>query len=248
MFNLKKAQAQFVSSFQPKVTVKMIHDNFDSAVDELLNKTLSITEEEIAVRDRLGDAGFWSSLPHQKLSTDAKEFNHKKEAEKNAAYYKQHYPFHKFITRELIVQICKKYGLVFGEASSYKGDIPASNIKEIVSFSLRNEDKIKRICFEETVNDGNGNTQTTWGYRTGEGWFMRVEAGTTEVYEAPRMQIAAPVKDFNTNRTHLSKEDGVSLISLPDPVVFQPVKGGYLIVSKWGDEASDELLINEIEN
>ena len=35
---------------------------------------------------------------------------------------------------------------------------------------------------------------------------------------------------------------------IPDPVVLQPVKGGYLILTAWGDEASDPIVINEINN
>jgi len=37
-------------------------------------------------------------------------------------------------------------------------------------------------------------------------------------------------------------------IEIPDPVVLQPVKGGYLILTAWGDEASDPLVMNEINN
>ncbi len=33
-----------------------------------------------------------------------------------------------------------------------------------------------------------------------------------------------------------------------DPIVLQPVELGFLIVSAWGDEASDKEVINEINN
>ena len=49
--------------------------------------------------------------------------------------------------------------------------------------------------------------------------------------------------------TNISIEDGYKLKQvykdIPDPVVLQPVKGGYLILTAWGDEASDPLVINE---
>ena len=35
---------------------------------------------------------------------------------------------------------------------------------------------------------------------------------------------------------------------VPDPIVLQPVNHGYLILSAWGDEASDEIIVNEILN
>jgi hypothetical protein len=44
-------------------------------------------------------------------------------------------------------------------------------------------------------------------------------------------------------------EDGYRLeYNLPDPIVLQPVNGGYLIVSKWGLEGEDAELTNEKMN
>lgn len=34
-------------------------------------------------------------------------------------------------------------------------------------------------------------------------------------------------------------------VTFPDPVVLKPIKGGYLILTAWGDEASDELVVNQ---
>lgn len=58
------------------------------------------------------------------------------------------------------------------------------------------------------------------------------------------LQICAPVKDMNING--LTLKDGYRLHKhIPDPVVLQPVKGGYLILTAWGDEASDPIVLNE---
>jgi hypothetical protein len=42
------------------------------------------------------------------------------------------------------------------------------------------------------------------------------------------------------------KKDGYKLEY--DPIVLQPVKGGYLVVTKWGLEASDEIVTNPTSN
>lgn len=61
------------------------------------------------------------------------------------------------------------------------------------------------------------------------------------------LQICAPVKDMDI--TNLTLKDGYKLERhVPDPVVLQPVKGGYLIITAWGDEASDPLVVNETNN
>jgi len=38
------------------------------------------------------------------------------------------------------------------------------------------------------------------------------------------------------------------IIKVPDPVVLQPVKDGYLIVTSWGGESEDPIIINPKNN
>jgi len=66
--------------------------------------------------------------------------------------------------------------------------------------------------------------------------------------ESPKLQICAPIKDMDTSGLEII--DGYKLIKkyIPDPVVLQPVRGGYLILTAWGDEASDPIVVNEINN
>lgn len=67
--------------------------------------------------------------------------------------------------------------------------------------------------------------------------------------ESSSFKICAPVKDMDISGLEL--KEGYKLqrkIEIPDPVVLQPVKGGYLIITAWGDEASDPLVLNENHN
>ncbi len=70
-------------------------------------------------------------------------------------------------------------------------------------------------------------------------------------YSKCPLEIAAPVKDFNMT-SHEIKDFKISKIEIPDPVVLQPViyEGikHYLIVTAWGDEAEDELVVNQKMN
>ena len=56
--------------------------------------------------------------------------------------------------------------------------------------------------------------------------------------------IIAPEHKLNVSKGKI--EDNV--LKIKDPIVLQPVKEGYLIVSSWGLEASDELVVNKINN
>jgi hypothetical protein len=62
------------------------------------------------------------------------------------------YPQYKFIPEKEAKAICKKYGLVMGDSSLYKGDIPLKNLKEMETFfnnnPIKDEDKAgKRVFF-----------------------------------------------------------------------------------------------------
>ncbi len=71
----------------------------------------------------------------------------------------------------------------------------------------------------------------------------QIKSATEEVFAKPCYKICAPEKDFDTRGLTKKGHEWVD-----DPIVLQQVKGGYLIVSKWGLEASDALLVNEVLN
>lgn len=69
-------------------------------------------------------------------------------------------------------------------------------------------------------------------------------------YKTPNsndLLICAPEKDMDTKgKTKVGfKLFEVFKTEIPDPVVLKPVIGGYLILTAWGDEASDELVVNQ---
>lgn len=77
--------------------------------------------------------------------------------------------------------------------------------------------------------------------------FGLVHIGDIQFSIDAQMQICAPIKDMDTTGMNLT--DGYKLKKhVPDPVVLQRVNGGYLILTMWGPEAEDPMLLNEINN
>lgn len=63
--------------------------------------------------------------------------------------------------------------------------------------------------------------------------------------------IAAPKSHFNTSGLTKKGKFGfmnVTVKEVKDPIVFRYCRGGIQVITKWGLEASDEMLLNEIEN
>src|SRR6185312_4215711 len=141
---LKKVQQSFQD---PNEVIEKIHYEFNSAIERLLKEAKEIISrnKDADKGERLKKIGFSAAAPViQSLENKEKE----KLANK-IEYYQTWYPNNKFITESEVKRICGKYGLLFGESSNYKGDIPEKNLVEIENFKLRDEEKNRRSNFDD---------------------------------------------------------------------------------------------------
>ena len=235
MFNLKRKLQNAVHSIQPPVDVNAIieeiHNEFDSASEKLLNEARDILNGsyDIEKGNRLNKLGFRSAKKAVEAQSIKDQLSKKEELNERIMFYQKTYPNYKFITEGMVKDICKKYSLCCGRIGMYIGDVPEKNISEMESF-VAMVDKIKDRMHLFVEQE----------YR----YFM---GSYDSNIIRPEFHICAPLKDFDTKNT--SMKDGYRLsVNIPDPVVLQPVRGGYIVVSKWGLEASDESLTNEKAN
>ena len=251
-----------------EITVKQIHDEFSTAQERLFNEAIGIANklnsDTVLKADRCNKLGFTSSKPSKDGAEILKRQSESSRLIENINYFSKKYPLNKFITDIEVKRICEKYGLVFGDASRFIGEIPEKNIKEIESFKLKKEDFIEDVNSDWTTILRNSLMR---GHLTPTGFSIdhsvgfgdrRISAdfvGGFEMDESieqkaskqkPAFKVVARQQDFDTNGMTLR---GHKLeMNIPDPIVLQPVKGGYLIVTAWGDEASDEAVVNEKMN
>lgn len=241
LFKAKKTTEQIIAE---------IHNEFDSASERLLQEAKNIVVKDNGKSERLGRLGFSSSRPVKEVEKTRKAQNDARQLAERVSYFKQWYPHNKFITEDAVEKICEKYGLVFADAQYYKGDVPEKNLIEMEKFVLRKEDMVKDFFSDLSL----AMRSLTFGFDRNRGIIvnqMNEPSYPSFVSEEerslkPSFKICAPEKDFDTSR--LSKKGHKLELNIPDPIVLQPVQGGYLIVTKWGLEASDELVKNEIAN
>jgi hypothetical protein len=252
--------------------IERVHDEFNTAGEKLyqealliINSTKILNEEKTK---RLIALGFKST----KEVTEAEDVMKKKKLNEEMVeiinYYRIKYPLNKFITKEQVEQICEKYGLIYSEVYNYIGFVPEENLNRIEAFKLDDEDvPLTRSfggLFGLSLNEKMSRSETREYYEQKKREVDRREEalrdGDYAAMVQPQLQsyyrfsesrtllIAAPAKGFKITNRHEVKNFKLFLKPVPDPVVLASVIGGYLIVTAWGDEASDPLVQNEINN
>jgi hypothetical protein len=193
-------------------------------------------------------------------------------------YFKKEYPFNKFIAEKDVQTICNKYGLVCGPIGSYKGFVPEKNLKQIEAFNLKPKEANCLVCREKDGSffilenaiikkglsgydhiykkgsDENYAFQRNGGRRNEEFYAndthnifgLRSKGWMDFVVETDAFSICAPLKEMDTKG--LSLKGHMLQKEVKDPIVLKRVRGGYLIVTAWGPESSDPLVVNEINN
>lgn len=142
-----------------KVTVEEIHNEFDSGEQRILDECDKIlaelkipTETQVEKKaNNLLTLGFVNSetvKQAENLKAKSKEIEQKiqisKEQAEKIRYFKNKYPFDKFITEEELDRICEKYKLIHAPVANYIKDIPEKNVNEMLN---RNQ-----LSFEDAVD------------------------------------------------------------------------------------------------
>lgn len=227
--------------------IEQIHHEFEIASDVLVEQAKIHIEEAnkkpVDKVKRLTSLGFTQANQVSETHQAIKQAEFSKEQIEWVQYYKRKYPLNKFITEEQVKTICYKYGLVLGEVGRFRGFVPEKNLTEIERFKCDKKDCRQKALsigialkyIGDVVDDDGANAAL---YKS----LYKLEKRDMPI------QICAPLKDMDM--TGMTIEDGYKMkrIHIPDPVVLQPVNGGFLILTAWGDEASDPIVVNETMN
>lgn len=253
-------------------TIEQIHNEFFTASEKLITQAKAILEKPINEKAfRLEKAGFSVAQGVEEHKRLAEQQAKEKAFADMVNEYQMTYPNNKFITEEQVTRICKKYNLVCAPVARFKGFVPESKLKQIEAFtnvaprhvpdkkiritSVWNASNIFNSLTAKLIRQELGEfldyDHPNIEYNGGQPWRIHASFGRYYIsgYQEKKYErsICAPKKDFDLKG--LSKL-GLFFSSLtthvvPDPVVLEPIKGGYLILAAWGDEAKDEDVVNQ---
>lgn len=252
-----------------------IHHEFEIASEKLLEEAKNIINSQPIVNESkintLKLLGFKQVKEVKESNKILAKTQMSKEQIELVNYYQQNYPFNKFINEEQIKTICHKYNLVCGDVERFKGFVPEKNVNEITNFKLKEKEsnilitsnglslenaEIRKIreYFHIYKKDEKNNFNYAFQSNDGINFYANDSKNIFGldnlenqrfVVKNNLLQICAPVKDMDISGLELKEGYKLEKKYIPDPVVLQPVKGGYLILTAWGDEASDPLVVNQ---
>lgn len=248
----------------------------DKLVEQANEIIKEAKKQDINKVNRLKALGFNNSNQVRDIEPLIQQEKLSKEQLELVQYYKKEYPLNKFITEPQVKEICHKYNLVCGDVDRYKGFVPDKNLKEIENFKLKEKDipfylgrcrysgiiiSLDKADFTPTGLDYvkesdfflvGSEGQNIYGSRIVTSKCIEKYSHLRNIYlrriDNQKLQICAPIKDMDISGLELKEGYKLENKHIPDPVVLQPVKGGYLILTAWGDEASDPIVQNEINN
>jgi hypothetical protein len=150
-------------------TVELIHAEFDNAQEIILKEAQEIIECNVVKNmehvEALKKLGFVNSQEVEKNEEKIKKSKMGNELAKLVMYYKQTYPFLKFLTEEKLDEICEKWGLVHASVKSYKRDVPPKNVNELLNAQQLRSDDARPDKYRFTKIDcatGHGEDTIKW--------------------------------------------------------------------------------------
>lgn len=230
----------FKHSVKYPYKIQEVHHAVDMSSDKALAEArkilFEIEQKNISKAERLLKLGF-KSLEQVKelheLRIKQLQFETvKKLIEENTKLF----PFNKFITKEECNSVCEKYNLYIGAVSWFKGFVPERNLAEMERF-VENHNTARYWKCEK------GKAYSAYDITTKEEYENQLP-GFTYGMENPEFKIMAPDSQFYY--TPGMRKVGREIID--DPIVLHEVKGGYIVVTAWGDEASDPVIVNQNNN
>jgi hypothetical protein len=240
---LKRESAKVnAPSAQPKremstIKAEVVHAEYEAAADALINPILK-ADKEIELAEKAGALGFNRSQTYRAKEEIVLENNVTRAAHKKVSIAEAVIPGYKFINREAVEAINKKYGLITAKASYFIGTIPETNLIEIEKFAdclaKITAAYWKELLAKDSLSD-QIKSERYWAH-----WSTK-----------PFM-VSAPASDFDTakmkSEMNMPEWGSNTIYRVEDPIVMQPFEGGFLIVSKWGEEGNDPMLVNEVNN
>lgn len=255
--------------------IKKIHSDFSTSADKLVEEAKAIINSKTIDNDTVATLtkfGFKSTEKYVEAVKEQEKINDSQKIHDTVLWFAEKYPLNKFITHEKVIELCLKYNLAFGSVERYTGDIPKRCIRDIQRYfdnryPMDNFVSIYGISFKYTAKSKDELPITQYfenlrfdvlpsninrydreavinGIHVDKSLRENFLNNISEIHckSNSGLLICAPISKMKAKDIVVKKE-------IPDPIVLAKAgTEGYLIVTAWGEEASDPLVVHNLNN
>jgi hypothetical protein len=236
-----------------ETTVEEIHQAVYEESQVLLNE--DSYSDRLATARALRDMGF-------KNSENVRDIIDHEEHHKDALRYRTLYPQYKFITAYGLSKVMERFGLEQGFIEKFKGAIPEKNALELIKARINADD------LDVNAEGGSEREAEVIIANAPAGLkhsplFRVIEEKLKDAARHGRMsgrspRVFAPGQIVTLAEMNAKTSAAVTIVA--DPKLFETaavnvcpmpvvaVKGGYLVITAWGAEASAQEVVNEKMN
>lgn len=171
---------------------------------------------------------------------------------------------YKFILEPQLERVCEKYNLFVRNVDLFLGDIPEKNVRDIMGFKVFLDDildlesqgrhiqewidaRVRRGIIEIDPMRGIGNRPR---YRVPINLIGEIHPKLRNIIQIAAVEALFDPKAFEETRARIINTPELepkAQVDL-DPIVLCKTLHGYVIITAWGDEANDELVVNANHN
>lgn len=137
MFGISSKSKQEAYIKELEEDIDQAHEAGVDAAKTILREQESAEKEELV---RLRDLGFKNEKSVTRKFSAFNDIDNMVSSAEELDKLVHKYPDRKFMTGAQLVEICKKYGLVYGNAEHYIGEIPMENRKNIINHNIQRRD------------------------------------------------------------------------------------------------------------
>lgn len=229
----------------PTKTFREVHEELENE-SLFLHKNHNIKDFKDKA-DFLSSIGFTNSIATKIYSAIAENSRVIQE------YKTKYFGVYKFILKPQLERICEKYNLYVRDTKFFLGDIPEKNIKDIMNF---------KICIDDLpINEEYKHMIIGQVQIDSHSMMFDRKPPMLKIQDFDKFLLTglieiASIKSLFSDKAFEKSNDRIigeleiepkNQVDL-DPIVLCRTKHGYLIITAWGDEANDELILNETLN
>lgn len=236
----KEKEVNVVTRYTYDQIQEVIEQEFSKMKSNFLDVDSSVAAYNSLVgeMEKLESLGFTMSSNYQRIRNKVNEYKERMLGSKAFLYFGSKYLSYKFLTEEVISNICNDVGFIRSSVDHFTGDVPIEEIEKIYNSGIDKCDKL--YLKQEFCKMSFSLPRWSCGEYVGYDEYAAFKVNDKVVAKGAKEEIGdLRVKEVKLVILAFSNNLGIRTnMGCSDPIILQPVffggKNYFLLITSWG--------------